>query len=46
MQQINDVQLLHNYCATVAQLLRLEALKNKGKCLATSSLWELLRCLV
>ena len=26
---------MFNYCATIAQELRLETLKNKGKCLAT-----------
>ena len=35
-------QLLRDYCAIVAVS---KTLKNKGKCLATSSLWELLRCL-
>ena len=33
-------------CSTIAQELRLETLKNKGKCLATGTFCELLRRLL
>ena len=39
---LSNSSRVFNCCATIAQ--RLKRLKNKGKYLATSPLWELLRC--